>query len=133
MVPENVQVMGISTDPPADGQRLQAQVTRDCREDRPFILLDPYPLRLVSDPDGRLIGALGLLRLEAAGTAVAEPATLVIDPAGVVRWVKAGARDDADVGGPSSASRAALRVAQERPGGERPHLVAPWWIGQPGG
>jgi hypothetical protein len=34
-------------------------VTRDCEEDRLHIPLDPYPVRLLCDPDAKLIRAAG--------------------------------------------------------------------------
>jgi len=39
-----VQTLGVSVDPPEDGKKLLDRVTRDCKEDRSHIPLDPYPL-----------------------------------------------------------------------------------------
>jgi len=54
-----VQILGISIDPPEEGKKLLERVTRDCQEDRPQIPLDPYPLRLLTDPDAQVIRAVG--------------------------------------------------------------------------
>ncbi|MPZ75080.1 MAG: hypothetical protein GEU77_00980 [Deltaproteobacteria bacterium] len=56
-----VQILGVSVEPAEEGRKLLERVTRDCREDRSHISLDPYPLRLLSDPDaqGRCIGRSG--------------------------------------------------------------------------
>ena len=54
-----VQILGISVDPPQEGKNLLERVTRDCQEDRPHIPLDPYPVRLLSDPDAKLIRSVG--------------------------------------------------------------------------
>ena len=43
----------------AEGKKLLERVTRDCQEDRLHIPLDPYPVRLLSDPDAKLIRAVG--------------------------------------------------------------------------
>jgi hypothetical protein len=45
-----VQILGVSVEPPEEGKKFLDRVTRDCQEDRPHIPLDPYPLRLLSDP-----------------------------------------------------------------------------------
>jgi len=61
-------------------------VTRDCQEDRPHIPLDPYPLRLVSDPDGKLIRAVGAGNEGHWSGFISYPVTFVVDNAGIVRW-----------------------------------------------
>ena len=58
-VPEKIQVLGISVEPAEQGRKLRERVTRDCQEDRPYIPLDPYPLRLLVDSDATLIRAVG--------------------------------------------------------------------------
>jgi AhpC/TSA family len=54
-----VQILGVSVEPPEEGKKFLERVTRDCQEDRPHIPLDPYPLRLLCDPDATLIRAVG--------------------------------------------------------------------------
>ena len=54
-----VQILAISVEPPEEGKKFLERVTRDCQEDRPHIDLDPYPLRLLSDPEAKLSGACG--------------------------------------------------------------------------
>jgi peroxiredoxin len=86
-VPEKIQVLGVSVDPPEEGRKFLERVTRDCQEDRPHIPLDPYPLRLLSDPDGLLIRAVGAGNEEHWSGFIAYPVTLVVDPKGKIRWV----------------------------------------------
>ena len=42
-----VQILGISVDPPQEGKKLLERVTRDCKEDRPQIPLDPDQIQNV--------------------------------------------------------------------------------------
>jgi hypothetical protein len=54
-----VKILGVSVEPPDEGKKLLERVTRDCKEDRPHISLDPYPVQLLTDPDAALIRAVG--------------------------------------------------------------------------
>ena len=114
-VPEKVQIFGISVEPAEEGRKLRERVTRDCREDRPRISLEPYPLRLLSDPDAKLIRAVGAENEGHWAGLIAAPITYVVDRAGKVRWgyVSASA---ADRPSPIALGRAAVAVAR----GENP-------------
>jgi len=78
--------LAVSVDPPEEGQKLRERVRRDCEEDRPQIPLDPYPVRLVSDPEGALIRAVGAANEEHWSGFISYPVTFVVDQKGVVRW-----------------------------------------------
>jgi len=54
-----VQILGVSVEPAEEGKKFLERVTRDCEEDRLHIPLDPYPVRLLCDPDAELIRAVG--------------------------------------------------------------------------
>jgi len=82
----NVQILGISVEPPEEGKKLLERVTRDCQEDRPHIPLDPYPVRLLTDPDATLIRACGTENEGHWAGTIAAPVTFVIDPSGQVKW-----------------------------------------------
>ena len=86
-LPEKIQILGISVEPPEEGRKFLARVTRDCQEDRPHIPLDPYPLRLLSDPKGDLIRAVGAGVEGHWSGFIAHPVTFVVDSAGKIRWV----------------------------------------------
>lgn len=86
-VPEGIQILGVSVEPPEEGKKLLERVTRDCQEDRPHISLDPYPLRLLSDPDATLIRAAGIANEGHWAGLISHPATFVVDRKGVVRWI----------------------------------------------
>ncbi|OGQ84124.1 MAG: hypothetical protein A3F90_17875 [Deltaproteobacteria bacterium RIFCSPLOWO2_12_FULL_60_19] len=110
-VPEKVQILGVSVEPPEDGKKLLERVTEDCKEDRPHIPLDPYPLRLLSDPDAQLIRAVGVGHDGHWKGLIAKPVTFVVDPDGKVRWTYSG--DSAsDRPSPVALARVAVAIAQ---------------------
>lgn len=81
-----VQILGVSVDPPDEGKKFLERVTRDCQEDRPHIPLDPYPVRLLTDPDAKLIRAVGTANEGHRAGTIAAPATYVVDSTGKVKW-----------------------------------------------
>lgn len=112
---EKVQIFGVSVEPAEEGRKLRERVTRDCQEDRPNISLDPYPLRLLMDPEAKLIRAVGAENEGHWAGLIAAPITYVMDPAGKARWgyVSASA---ADRPSPVALAKAAVAVAR----GEEP-------------
>jgi peroxiredoxin len=84
-----VQILGVSVDPPEEGKKFLERVTRDCQEDRPHIPLDPYPLRLLTDPDAKLIRAVGTANEGHRAGTIAAPVTYVVDSDGKVKWAYA--------------------------------------------
>ena len=106
-----MQILGISTDPPEEGRKLRERVTRDCQEDRPHIPLEPYPLRLLTDPEGKLIRAIGSANDEHWSGFISNPVTLIVDRTGVVRsvYVSANASDRA---GPLALAQSAAQIAR---------------------
>jgi len=86
-VPEKIQILGVSVEPPEEGRKFLERVTRDCQEDRPHIPLEPYPLRLLSDPKGDLIRAVGVGVEGHWSGFIAHPVTFVVDSTGQIRWV----------------------------------------------
>jgi len=105
-----VQILGISVEPPEEGKKLLDRVTRDCQEDRPHIPLDPYPVRLLSDPDATLIRACGTENESHWAGTIAAPATYVVDPAGKVKWAYV-SDSAADRPSPVALAKAACAVA----------------------
>ena len=105
-----VQILGISVEPPEEGKKFLDRVTRDCQEDRPHIPLDPYPVRLLSDPDATLIRACGTENEGHWAGTIAAPVTYVVDPDGKVKWayVSEGASDRPS---PVALAKAACAVA----------------------
>ena len=89
-VPEKIQIFGVSVEPPEEGRKLRERVTRDCQEDRPQIPLEPYPLRLLSDPQAELIRAAGVANEGHWAGLISHPVTFVVDRAGMIRWIYAG-------------------------------------------
>ena len=85
-VTEGIQVFGVSVQSAEEGRKLRERATRDCQEDRPQIALDPYPLRLLTDPDAQLIRAVGAENEGHWAGLIAAPVTYVVDRAGKVRW-----------------------------------------------
>jgi alkyl hydroperoxide reductase subunit AhpC len=85
--PEKIQILGVSVEPPEEGKKLLERVTRDCQEDRPHIPLDPYPLRLLSDPEAKLIRAAGVANEGHWAGLISHPVTFVVDRGGIVRWI----------------------------------------------
>ena len=114
-VPEKVQILGVSVEPAEEGRKLRERVTRDCQEDRPHIPLDPYPLRLLVDPDAKLIRAVGAENEGHWAGLIAAPVTYVVDSSGKVRWAYVSA-SAADRPSPIALAKAAVGVAR----GEEP-------------
>ena len=109
-VPAGVQIIGISVEPTEEGKKLLERVTRDCKEDRPHIQLHPYPLRLLTDPDARLIRAVGAENEGHWAGLIAAPVTYVVARDGTVSlaYVSASA---ADRPSPVALAKAAVAVA----------------------
>lgn len=109
--PENIQILGVSVEPPEEGRKLLDRVTRDCQEDRPHIALDPYPLRLLSDPAAELIRAAGVANEGHWAGLISHPVTFVIDRGGIVCWVYAGA-SASDRPSPVALAKTAVDIAK---------------------
>ena len=105
-----VQILGVSVEPPAEGKKFLERVTRDCQEDRPHIPLDPYPVRLLSDPDATLIRACGTENEGHWAGTIAAPVTYVVDPSGKVKWAYV-SDSAADRPSPVALAKAACAVA----------------------
>ncbi len=105
-----VQILGVSVEPPEEGKRLLDRVTRDCQEDRPHIKLDPYPLRLLIDPDAKLIRAVGAENESHWAGLIAAPITYVVDRDGKIRWAYV-STSAADRPSPVALAKAACSVA----------------------
>lgn len=110
-MPQGIQILGISTEPPSEGQKLRERVTRDCEEDRPHITLNPYPLRLLTDPEGNVVRAVGAANEEHWSGFIAFPVTFVVDPHGIVRWIYE-SENASDRPGPVTLARDAIAYAQ---------------------
>ena len=110
-VPEKIQIFGVSVEPPEDGRKLLERVTRDCREDRPHISLDPYPLRLLTDPEARLIRAVGAENEGHWAGLISAPITYVMDSTGKLRWAYI-STNASDRPSPVGLSKAAAAVAR---------------------
>lgn len=108
-----VQILGVSVDSPEEGKKFLERVTRDCREDRPHIPLDPYPVRLLTDPDAILIRAVGAANEGHWAGTIAAPVTYVVDPAGQVKWAYV-SESAADRPSPVALAKAAVAIAQRR-------------------
>jgi len=85
-------------------------VTRDCQEYRPHIPLDPYPVRLLCDPDEKLIRAVGTENEGHWAGTITAPVTYVIDSTGKVQWAYVSDRA-ADRPSPVALSKAAVTIA----------------------
>ena len=109
-VPDGVRIFGVSVEPAAEGKKLLERVTRDCQEDRPHIKLDPYPLRLLTDPDAKLIRAVGAENEGHWAGLIAAPITYVVARDGRVRWVYV-SESAADRPSPLALAKAAVAVA----------------------
>ena len=109
-VPAGVQILGVSVEPAEEGKKLLERVTRDCREDRPHISLDPYPLRLLTDPDAKLIRAVGAENEGHWAGLIAAPITYVVARDGKVHWVYV-SDSAADRPSPLALAKAAVAVA----------------------
>ena len=105
-----MQILGVSVEPPEEGRKFLERVTRDCREDRPHISLDPYPVRLLTDPDAKLIRAVGAENEGHWAGLIAAPVTYVVDPAGKVKWAYV-SESAADRPSPVALAKAAVSVA----------------------
>ena len=112
-VPAGVQIIGISVEPPEEGKKLLERVTRDCKEDRPQIKLDPYPLRLLTDPDAKLIRAVGAENEGHWAGLIAAPITYAVDSTGKVRWAYV-SDSAADRPSPVALAKAAVAVASRQ-------------------
>ncbi len=110
-VPEKIQILGVSVEPPEEGKKLRERVTRDCQEDRPHIPLDPYPLRLLSDPGAELIRAVGVGNEGHWAGPIAHPVTFVVEPTGTVQWVYFG-KSASDRPSPVALAKTAVAIAQ---------------------
>ena len=119
-VPEKIQVLGVSVEPAEEGRKLRERVTRDCQKDRPHISLDPYPLRLLIDPDAKLVRAVGAENEGHWAGLIASPVTYVVDHAGKVCWAYVSA-SAADRPSPVALAKAAVAVAR----GESPYEAYP--------
>jgi peroxiredoxin len=106
----NVQILGVSVERPEEGKKFVERVTRDCQEDRPHIALDPYPVRLLSDPHATLIRACGAENEGHWAGTIAAPVTYVVDPTGKVRWAYVSA-SAADRPSPVALAKAACAIA----------------------
>ena len=111
-VSEKIQVLGVSVQPPEEGRKLKERVTRDCQEDHPHISLDPYPLRLLSDPEGELIRAVGAGNEGHRSGFIARPVTFIVDQVGVVRWVYTGDGSASNRPSPVALAKTAGAIAQ---------------------
>ena len=105
-----VQILGVSVDSPEEGKKFIERVTRDCQEDRPHIPLDPYPVRLLTDPDAKLIRAVGTANEGHWAGAIAAPVTYVVDRGGRVKWAYV-SDSAADRPSPVALAKAAVAVA----------------------
>ncbi len=105
-----VQILGVSVDPPEEGKKLLERVTRDCQEDRPNIPLDPYPVRLLSDPAAQLIRAVGTVNEGHWAGAIAAPVTYIVDSSGKVKWAYI-SDSAADRPSPVALAKAAVAIA----------------------
>lgn len=114
-VGEQIQIFGVSVQPAEEGRKLRERATRDCREDRPHIALDPYPLRLLVDPVAQLIRAVGAENEGHWAGLVAAPVTYVVDRAGEVRWAYV-SESASDRPSPVALAKAAVAIAR----GEKP-------------
>jgi alkyl hydroperoxide reductase subunit AhpC len=108
-----IQILGVSVEPPSEGKKFLERVTRDCQEDRPHIPLDPYPVRLLCDPDAELIRACGTANEGHWAGTIAAPVTFVVDTGGKVKW--AYVSDSAtDRPSPVALAKAACAIAADR-------------------
>ena len=110
-VPEKVQIFGVSVEPPEEGRKLRERVTRDTQEDRPHISLDPYPLRLLTDPKAELIRAVGVENEGHRLGLIASPVTFVVDREGKAKWTYEG-KNASDRPSPVSLAKTAVSIAQ---------------------
>lgn len=113
-------MLGISVEPAEEGKKFLERVTRDCLEDRPHIRLDPYPLRLLTDPNAELIRVVGAENEGHWAGVIASPLTYIVDSEGKVRWAYVSA-SASDRPSPVALAKAAVAVARgEEPPAEYP-------------
>jgi len=105
-----VQILGVSVEAPEEGKKFLERVTRDCREDRPHIPLDPYPVTLLSDADAVLIRAVGTENEGHWAGTIASPVTYVVDPSGKVKWAYT-SESASDRPSPVALAKAAVAIA----------------------
>ena len=111
-VPDKIQIVGVSVEPPEEGRKLRERVTRDCQEDRPHIPLEPYPLRLLCDPHAELIRAVGVANEGHWAGLISHPVTFVVDRVGIIRWIYTGDGSASDRPSPVKLAKTAVAVAR---------------------
>jgi peroxiredoxin len=118
-----VQILGVSVEPPEEGKKFRERVTRDCQEDRPHIPLDPYPVRLLTDPAAALIRAVGTENEGHWAGTIAAPVTYVVDSNGKVKWAYV-SESAADRPSPVALAKTAVAIAAgKEPPAEYPGKV----------
>jgi peroxiredoxin len=118
-----IQILGVSVEPPEEGKKFLDRVTRDCKEDRPHIPLDPYPVRLITDPDAKLIRAVGTANEGHWAGTIATPVTYVVDRNGRVKWAYVSA-SASDRPSPVALAKAAVSIASgKEPSGDYPGKI----------
>lgn len=108
---EGVQILGVSAAAPEEGKKLRDRITEDCKEDRPHLPLNPYPVRLLSDPTGELIRRAGAALEGHERGFMAKPMTCVVNREGRVKWIYSG-DSFSDRPGPQALARIAVAVGQ---------------------
>jgi len=108
---QGIQVIGVSAERPEEARKLRDRITEDCKEDRPQLQLNPYPVRLVSDLTGELIRKAGAELEGNRRGFMAKPMTCVVNREGQVKWVYSG-DSFADRPGPQALARIAAAVGQ---------------------
>lgn len=101
----------MSVEPAGEGRKLLERVTRDCQQDRPHISLRPFPVGLLTDPDAKLIRAVGAENQGHWAGTIAVPIPYVVDPSAKVRWDYASS-SAADRPSPVALAKAAVAIAQ---------------------
>lgn len=109
-IDNQIQVLGVSVEPADEGRKLRDRISRDCQEDRPYVSVDPFPVRLLSDPQGNLIRTVGAGRERHWSGFVSHPVTFVIDPRARIRRIYA-AEDPSERPSPLAVIKAAVEVA----------------------
>jgi peroxiredoxin len=109
-IPEGIQILGVSVEPAEEGQKLRERAARDCQEDRPHINLNPYPLRLLTDPEAKLIRAVGAENEGHWAGLIASPVTYVVDRQGTVKWLYTSA-SASDRPSPVALAKTAVAIA----------------------
>ena len=78
----------------------------------PISPFDPYPLRLLSDPQGELIRAVGVGRDDQRRGFISQPVIFVVDQGGKIRWLYTGDGSANDRAGPNLSTKMAVAVAR---------------------